>query len=226
MGEVIRRTAAAVDIMADVETTLNRARVRGGDWATSADARLAPFTAMWAEADTRLTGAQAAAAPAVARLEEDDETSDDLLGRISDEIWNLVGRPGSDPILQLFFPGGIRYYATGSTAEQPVRMLLLAELLESGIHPRLPAERATAFATEIREAATRLEEAVDAARSLRARVELAERMRTAVARAAQMALANLKRLWKADGHSDADIHAVIPDRPSRRSGGGGGPTPT
>jgi hypothetical protein len=39
------------------------------------------------------------------------------------------------------------------------------------------------------------------------------RVKTALARVAQMQLANLKRVYKAQGFSEADIHAVIPDHP-------------
>ena len=216
MGEVIRKDAAAADILADVQTTVTNATAKGGDWQSAADARLGSIVTLSAGVSTRLSEARVAAGPAEAALDVADERSDKLLGRISDDIWNLVGRPGSDPALDILFPGGISYYASGSIEEQPVRMNLLADLLEGGIHPRLEAARASAFATEIRDAATALQASVDAARPLRARLKLAERMQSSVARTAQVALSRLKALWKADGKSEAEIHTVIPDRPSPR----------
>jgi hypothetical protein len=216
MGEVIRKDAAAADIFADVQTTLTNATAKGGDWQTAAGDRLGSIVTLMAGVTTRLTEARAAAGPAVAELEVADDAADKLLGRISDDIWNLVGRPGTDPALDILFPGGVSYYASGSTEEQPVRMNLLADLLESSIHPRLEAAAASAFATEIREAATALDGKVDAARPLRARLKLAERMQSSVSRTGQVALSRLKALWKADGKSEAEIHAVIPDRPARR----------
>jgi hypothetical protein len=92
-------------------------------------------------------------------------------------------------------------------------MELLAELLESRVHPRLDDARARSLAAEVRAAADELRTQVTATRPLRARVVLSQRMETAVGRAAQAALAALKRAWKADGKTEADIHSVIPDRP-------------
>ncbi len=39
---------------------------------------------------------------------------------------------------------------------------------------------------------------------------------TSLARAAQIELNQLKRLYKAEGFNEADIHTVIPDRPKMR----------
>lgn len=213
MGETIRKDAAVDDIIADGNTTLTKARARGGDWQTSADARLGPVLALGATVDARIASAKAAAAPAVAALDAGNHTADDLLGRISDDVWNAIGRPASDVAYDIIFPGGFAYYAEGDINEQADRMDMLAELLTSGIHPRLPADRATALAAEVTAASVALRALVDAARPLRARVELASRMKTAVARSTQLAIAGLKRAWKADGKSEADIHSIIPDRP-------------
>ena len=213
MGELIRKDAAADDILADGNTTLTKARARGGDWQTSAEARLGPVLALAASIHARVAEARAAAEPAAAALEAGNHAADDLLGRISDDVWNAVGRPASDVAYDIIFPGGFAYYAEGDLAEQPDRMDLLAELLTSGILPALPADRGTALAAEIRASATGLRALTEAARPLRARLELASRMKIAVARSAQLALSGLKRAWKADGKSEADIHSIIPDRP-------------
>jgi hypothetical protein len=46
--------------------------------------------------------------------------------------------------------------------------------------------------------------------ALVAKLEMLGRMRDAVARAAQMELSALKRIYKAHGLSEAEIHTVIP----------------
>ncbi len=51
---------------------------------------------------------------------------------------------------------------------------------------------------------------------LRTQITLAERMHVALGRSAHAALAGLKRVWKADGSSEAEIHAIIPDRPASK----------
>lgn len=216
MGEVIRRDAAAADILADANATLTNAVARGGTWQTSAEARLGPVIALSASVEARRKAALTEHAPVHARLNAGNDVADNLVGRISDDIWNLLGRPGNDPALDILFPGGVSYYTDGDVTEQPGRMLLLAELLESGIHPRLDASRANGFATELRASASALQAHVDASQPIRLRLHLTEKMHFATAKAAHAALVNLKRAWKSDGQSEVEIHTVIPDRPGAR----------
>lgn len=213
MGEVIRKDAAVEDILTDARTTMTRATARGGDWRTAAEGRLGPILTLADAVRARLLDGRTALGPGAAALDVQNERADGLVGRISDDVWNLVGRPAQDPAFDIVFPGGITYYTEGEVEDQPERMELLAELLESGIHVRLDREKAAAFAAEIRTSATALREKVDATRPLRTRVSLAEKMQVSIGRVAATALAGLKRAWKADGKSEAEIHDVIPDRP-------------
>jgi hypothetical protein len=104
-------------------------------------------------------------------------------------------------------------------------MDLLAELLEAGLHPRLPLAQAKAHAKEIRAASKTLRATVDLAEPARVRLELLDRVRRALATGAQVELSNLKRLYKVEHFSEADIHAVIPDRPVTTRKGGATPAP-
>jgi hypothetical protein len=214
MGEVIRKTAAADDIIADLRATLTNARAKGGAWKTLAENQLAATATLVDGIETRSGEAEKELAPVVAELEAKDADADRLLGRVSDEIWNEVGRPATDPVLSILFPGGIAYYADASVDVQPDRMNLLAELIESNIHPRLSPVSAKGHAKDVRASAKGLRAAVDAGREPAARVELLRRMQRAVATTAQVELTNLKRLYKIERFSEADIHAVIPDRPA------------
>lgn len=213
MGEVIRKDAAASAVLSDLRTALSRARERGAPVQELAEERLAPVLALGDDVVRRLEEAERALVPLVAALAAEDEAADRLLGRTSDEVWNLVGRPAADPAFDLLFPSGIAYYAEGDVAEQPARMDLLAELLEGNIHPRVPAERARALAAEVRDAAARLRARVEAAGPARARAQQLTRIRTAIARSGATQLAALKRLLKAHGLSEAEVHRIIPDRP-------------
>jgi multidrug resistance efflux pump len=93
-------------------------------------------------------------------------------------------------------------------------MDLLAELLESHIHPRLALDQAKAHAKAIRASAKQLRAAVDTLAAPNERVELLQRVRRALASVAQADLTSLKRLYKNEHFSQADIHGVIPDRPA------------
>jgi hypothetical protein len=214
MGEVIRRDAAVQDILDDGRTTLRQAVARGGDWQTAAEGRLGSVLALADAVAARKLDAVRALEPAQAALDAGNDEADALVARVSDDVWNLVGRPAHDAALDIVFPGGFTYYTEGDVNEQPDRMELLAGLLESRIHPRLDEAKARAFAAEIRESGTALRGKAEAARPLRTQLSLAARMETAVGRATQVALSGLKRTWKADGKSESEIHSVIPDRPS------------
>jgi hypothetical protein len=214
MGEVIRRTASADDIFADVRATLVNARAKGGIWKALAEGQLADVVVLIDGVEVRVAATGKELDPLAATLDAKNDESDRLLGRVSDEIWNEVGRPAADPALSILFPGGIAYYADGSTETQPDRMDLLAELLESNIHPRLSPAQAKAHAKEVRASSKTLRAAVEAARVPAARADLLQRVRRAVAMTAQVELAGLKRMYKIEHFSEADIHAVIPDRPN------------
>jgi len=48
-------------------------------------------------------------------------------------------------------------------------------------------------------------------------VQMFDRALTAVAHSGQIALSHLKRLYRTEGFSEAEIHTVIPDRPRKRT---------
>jgi hypothetical protein len=144
---------------------------------------------------------------------------------ISDEVWNAIDRPAFDPTYDVVFPNGISYYTGGPDAEQPDRMDLLAQLLEMNVIKRLTPEQCKAFARRIRDEAAAYRKVLGQLAGPRARVQMFERATTALAQSAQMALAQLKRLYRAEGFSEAEIHTVIPDRPRKKSSSATPPSP-
>src|SRR5689334_4411083 len=138
MGEVIRRTAAADDIVADLRTTLTNARARtGSEIASAAEARLAPLVTLIDSVLTRRAGARTEAGPRLAELDTADGVADRLVMQVEDELWNTLGRPAHDASFAILFPGGSGWYTDGDVNEEPERMEMLADLLASGVHPRL-----------------------------------------------------------------------------------------
>lgn len=213
MGEIIRKKAAVDDIFDDVRTTHANATARGGIWQSVAEERLGPVVAAVDQTEGELAQAEAQAIPVFAALEAENVKADRLLGKVSDDIWNAVGRPASDPYLSILFPGGYAHYADGDVTAQPARMIVLVELLRKGVHPALPPEVATACADTVEAAANALRVRVEAASVPRAKLATLGRMRDAVARSAQVALSGLKRIYRGYGMSEAEVHTVIPARP-------------
>jgi hypothetical protein len=52
-----------------------------------------------------------------------------------------------------------------------------------------------------------------------------ERAAAALAHSAQIALAHLKRLYRAEGFTEAEIHTVIPDHPRKKVTAAKAPAP-
>jgi hypothetical protein len=212
MGEVIRKGAAVDAVIADIRTTLNRAAARGGEWKALAEERLGPTEGLLTSVEEKLEAATEVLLPLALAIDAEDEDADRLLGGVSDDLWNALGRPGFDPHLSILFPGGIAYYAEGRNEEQPDRMDLLVELLGAGLHPKLDKALTGAAAKKVAAAAKSYRAKVDAARGPRARVELLTQVKAALARSGQVALSNLKRAYLSHGMTETEIHKVIPDR--------------
>ena len=219
MGSVIRKDAAVEDIAEDVRDTLKNARAKGGLVKDKAEELLGPVATLMGTIGDQRKAAKEAADPLIASVNVANREADGLLGEVSDVVWNVVGRPGpgSDPALAVLFPGGTAYYAKGDTGAQPDRMDVLAQLLTAGLHPKLPADKATECATRITTSANALRAKVEAARMPAAKLGVFDRMFTSVARVGQMQLANYKRALKIAGFTEARIHEIIPDRPASQA---------
>ena len=213
MGSIIRRDGAAEDIIADGQTTQMNANARGGVWQELATARLATAIGLAQSIESQLSDAKNTLAPLEADVDALNIRADKTLGKVYDIIWNEIGRPGYDAALAVIFPDGIAYYAQGDTDGQPDRMDILVQLLQSGLHPKLSKATGNACAAEVQSEADALRNAVDAVRKPSAKVKVLGRVRTALAKVVHSELSNLKRMYKVQGFSEAEIHTVIPDRP-------------
>lgn len=214
MGNVVRKDAAKADIFGDVRSTLTNAQTKGGTLQQLAEERLGPIVTLVDGIEAQLTSVRKTATPLLATIATKNDEADHLLGKVYDQIWNKVGRPANDPALSVIFPGGIAYYAEGDTEGQPDRMEVLVELLNAGLHLKLPKDDAIAAADEVATSCATLRSAVENARKPVAKLGVLERIHTTIARVAQLELANLKRLYKANGFTEAEVHAIIPDRPA------------
>jgi hypothetical protein len=213
MGDVIRKDAAAGDIIADARTTVINAQAKRGTWQSTTEEKLSAGLAAVAVLEAKLSTLSQQAEPLIAAIHVIDDVADPFIGKLSDDAWNLLGRPSADPFYDLLFPGGISVYTDGPDEEQPARMELLASLLETHIHPRLDKEFAAHSAAELRKMASKYQAALDAARPLRLQIQIYTKTRMILARGLQLSLASLKRRLKSDGFTETDIHTVIPDRP-------------
>ncbi len=226
MGDLVSKSAAAETILSDVDTTHSRAKARGGKWAELSERMLANALKLASTVASERQKAEGELRALVAAIDAQDDLADKLIAQISDDVWNKIGRPAFDPTFDVVFPSGINYYTGGPDADQPERMELLAQLLDMNIIARLPDPDAKAMAARLREQATSYRQALAPAAAPRARLQMFERARTALAHSAQIALAHLKRLYRTEGFSEAEIHTVIPDRPRKKSATAATTTPS
>ncbi|MRG93216.1 hypothetical protein [Polyangium spumosum] len=216
MGEIIRKNSKSDAIIADAQTTLTQATALGGRWQELAEARLGAALALHASVEVQHKAAELMFAPLRAQVDTRNNKADKTIGKVHDIVWNEIGRPAYDAALSVIFPDGIAYYAEGNTTEQPERMDVLAQLLQSGIHPKLSPATATSVAAEITAESEALRAALEAARKPAAQLKVLGRVRTSLAKVVHAELSKLKQLYRVEGFSEAEIHAVIPDRPTAK----------
>jgi hypothetical protein len=217
MGKVIKRSAATAEIMRDVETTLSRARSMGGVWQTHAEARLLPVLVVGEQLATELDAARTELAPQLEARRAADRAAELEIALVMDQIWTAIGRPAYDPTLSIVFPGGVAHYTETGTDELPLRMNLIAGLLDRGVVTKLAGDDARAFAARIRGVTAPLRRAIDALALPQTRVEQIKREQAALADVAHLELVHLKRLYFTEGFSEADIHQVIPSHQRKKT---------
>lgn len=217
MGDLIGKTAAASTIMTDVEATYAKAKARGGKWLELAERMLGGPLKLKEALAAQLRVTEAEVRGLLATVDAQDEAADRLIGQISDECWNAIGRPAYEPTYDVVFPSGIGYYTDGPDVEQPHRMELLANLLEMNVLARLPAEQAATMAKRLRDMAGAYREVLAPVAAPRTKLQMLERAATALARSSQIALAQLKRLYRVEGFTETEIHTVIPARPRKKA---------
>jgi hypothetical protein len=143
----------------------------------------------------------------------DDEGQDRL---------RVVANPAAAPRLRVLMEFVIdpvkvrRSQNADELAPEPDRMRLVAELLEAGVISRLDPATAKDIATQTRALAAEYAAVLAPARLPRTKPTMLDRVRGALARAGQIALARLRRLYKANGFSEAESHTLIPDRPTAK----------
>lgn len=225
MGEIISANAGIDAIIGDAKTALDRAKLRGGEAQSLAEIHLGPTLTVLASTEGQMAPLSSQIDGLDQEIEVLNADSDDLVKGESDMLWNKLGRPGTDPYMEVIFPGGTDVYTEGKAEDQPGKMMLLAEFLQKGAHPKLDPALALASAQRITAQAGVFQAKVDEARPLKSKLSLLESVRKGLAKVARLRLVSLKRAYLAAGMSEADIHQIIPDRPSGRAKkkGEGGP---
>lgn len=214
MGTVVRRDAAASVIAGDVRIAYRRAKKRGGEIGDVAEARLGPAVAAIDASEAILKGAVEAEEAAWEVVLARDYDADLVIGAQRDDIFNVIGRAARHPVMDHIYPGGFRIYTSGDPLQQPVLMQVLESRIRSLDSTLLTADKRAELLAALESVRVPFEAAVEAYRPLNAARTVAEASHRATIRTAHARLTAFKRDLKNLGLTEAQIHDIIPDRPS------------
>jgi hypothetical protein len=215
MGAVIQKNAARADIVADLNTTVERAQPRGAAWLEGIQKFLLAILALITRNQTTLEAAQKALRESHGAADWKLAEIGDRIATVHDDLYNVVGRPGqhSDALWLLLFPHAAATIRGLPLQEQPTAIALVVDLLRERVHPKISAEVADEAVAELEACAAELQAVATPLAAAKVKVDLLDKTAGVLAKAGQVQLADLKRFWKALRFSEADIHDVIPDRP-------------
>lgn len=216
MGNTIRAGSAAPSIIRDARLTAARAEARGAPYHEDAQRQLAGCLASAVAIAAKVEQVALELEPIKAREAAIVLRAGDVVAYTRDEFFNKIGRVARDPVFRGMFPNGATGYIRVPRAMIPASLVLCATMLETHVHPLLPAELVAEFTAQIRQVSAELAEV---------HAELLPKVAAARLYAAhfignaghtQVQLARLKKYWASTGMSEADIHRFIPDRPPAR----------
>ncbi len=210
MGQVIPRNSSPERIFGDTNTALAKARSRSDAIKSAAEARLGPIEVAISTNKENFKAAKAAALVASTRLEAADASSDLTVGKVIDLAWNELGRPAHSLDYTLIVGSGKQDWTDGDPLEQHLPMGVLANRFRESTVPALQANK-EAWAVEIEQKAAVQKAAATASKDADAPVYAFVAQQRSLANLAHVALTRLKRDYKSEGMTEAQIHEIIPD---------------
>lgn len=216
MGRMIHSSAAADKILRDVTITLAVAEATGADMHADAQGYLSDALAQSAEIDTLLEENSTLLVRYRAQLQAGNERSNDVIQQVRDEFFNLIGRGSRDPTFKRIFAGGGGPYAAFTPRQKAVALELLASAIETHRHRRVSDEDVARLTGLLRDEAATMTEILAVLLPAIVEGRVLQAQRTAAAQMAHQRLTALKRFWLGEGLSEAEIHEVIPSRPTKR----------
>ena len=222
MGEVIPPNAEASRVEEHINESFEAATARGGEVAAAAATRLGPSVAAIEAAAAGRKAANKAASLAWAAVLAEDAKADPGIGGVRDEMYNALGRPKHSTELDQVFPGGIGTYTSGDPTGQPLLMEVLRTRILAGAAPQWTEPARQDWAGKIEALRGPYAAAVEAHRAPEAAAIVAEAGYRAAVRGGHARLRTFKRDLKNLGLTEKQIHEIIPDAGSGRSGGGKG----
>lgn len=224
MGNMIPRNSSPERIRDAAGKTLIAAKAHGGVIQTLTETRLAEPVAALDANEVQLNQARATDDNLHATLMARDSESDLEIRSVCNEIWNAMGRPSQSTDYDLIVGGGTKAWTEGDPSKQPYLMAVLASNIRNSKHPKL-ADRKEDWAKRIEVKAAAQAEAARPTEAAFAQVTVLSMQRRTLADAVQLGLTRLKRDFKNNGMTEAQVHEIIPDATVGSNSTSPAPTP-
>jgi hypothetical protein len=200
-----------------VTTTLANARAEGEPYKRTAEEQLGPIEAILRRITLERIDAEAALTREETELEQLDEQVETVIQTSADEIWDRLGCPDYDPIYNILFPSVTDGTSTGQAKAN--RLSVVADLLTSGMHPKIDRAHAALVAQKIRALAEEYHERLYVLSKHQVRKTSLDGFEASVARIGLLELGTLRRTLRNMGVDDTNIKSVVPPPVSSRRAG-------
>jgi hypothetical protein len=210
MGKLIGQTADPERIEAHVRTSYRRALAMEGAVAKAGQERLAGAIA---DIDAALEADRAAAAAggSADTLSIAETKANDTIGRVRDDLWNVLGRPRQNAFLDRIFPQGVGTYTKADSKLKPLFMQVLVTRIQAATSGLFTQEQKDAWVAELEAKRKAFQDAASAHAPLEAAATLARFGYRGAVRTALTRLRDFKRDLQTLGLDEAGIHDIIPD---------------
>jgi hypothetical protein len=211
MGKLIGQTADPERIEAHVRTSYRRALAMDGAVAKAGQDRLAGAIADIDAALEANRTAAAAAAGAADALAIAETKANDGIGRVRDDMWNVLGRPRQNAFLDRIFPQGVGTYTKADAKLKALFMQVLVARIQAATSGLFTQEQKDGWVAELEAKRKAYQDTVAAHAPLEAAATLARFGYRGAVRTALARLRDFKRDLQTLGLDEASIHDIIPD---------------
>jgi hypothetical protein len=211
MARVIGPKADADRIEVHVRTAYRRAVAAGGAVGKAGQARLAEAVAELDSARVEMQAATNGHGEAAAMLAVEEGRADVAVGKVRDEMWNALGRPRQNAVLDRIFPNGVATYTKADPKLKPLLMQVLGARIQAATSDLFAEPQKDEWVTELETRRKAFQAATETHRPAEATAMLARYGYRGAVRIAVARLRDFKRDLLTLGMSEAAIHDIIPD---------------
>jgi hypothetical protein len=195
------------EIIDAITSTLANARTEGEPYQSKTEEHLGAMEAILLRIHLEMHDVKDALKQKDDELERLDNDTELVVQTHADEIWTQLGCPDYDPIYTILFPSTTQKESTFQAKAE--HLSVVADILSSGMHPKIDRVYAAITARTIREFVATYHELLANRYKLQVRKTSLEAFEASVARIGLLELGKLRRTLRSMGLDDTDIKSVV-----------------